>query len=471
MSAPPGMFEKGSSVPSYTELLQIRPDGSNNYVETMVEQKLKEVKLEDRPRLYREFKDEYGLESFKFYDGIDEDQYKSFVRKVIETLGSHGEFGKDGKYKLSTIIQELDKSGSRYEEEYTKFKKHFKVIEEKRESIIKKKKMIEKLNNDAKTVKESKWNIDVSKIITENANSSSNITSSSLDNSYNHSHNQSHNNTNVKKTTQNINDNSMRENHITIKIDNINLIIDGDKLNNLYKQDDKYTLQTFLSQFEKMDKKDQVGLIEQLQKIISYSPNLKEYEIHTDYGTIEDKNNNSLNFLPRMSENNGVNSLVLDNKCKFIEAKSLNDVKLTFPEKMNLREALLSIGATSIGGIYDIHQNGEYKSDKFTEDDYIRFDNLIEKYGDICKYQYEGDEKDKRPAINLGLFYESIANNVDDTKILTDIVKQTMHPKINLTNAITQLIKSTKSKYYVGTNSSGDRLTAKAKLPIIFIRE
>jgi len=38
--------------------------------------------------------------------------------------------------------------------------------------------MIEKLNNDAKTVKESKWNIDVSKIITGNANSSSNITSS-----------------------------------------------------------------------------------------------------------------------------------------------------------------------------------------------------------------------------------------------------------------------------------------------------
>ena len=471
MSAPPGMFEKGSSIPSYTELLQTRPDGSNNYVETMVEQKLKEVKLEDRPRLYREYKDEYGLDNYKFYDGIDEDQYKSFVRKVIETLGSHGEFGKDGKYKLSTIIQELDKTGSRYDEEYIKFKKHVKVINEKRELLIKKKNMIEKINNDAKSIKESKWNIDVSKIVSDNTS----INKSKLDNSYNNSNN--NNTRNVTKTTQNVTDNSMRENHITIKIDNINLFIDGNKLNNLYKQDDKYTLQTFLSQFEKMDKKDQFGLIEQLQKIISYSPNLKDYEIYTQGGTIEDKDNGKLlNMLPNISTDSGVNTLVLDNKSKFIEAKSLNNVKLTFPEKMNLREALLSIGATSIGEIYDIKDTNENKLNKYTEEDYINFEKLVEKYSDICKYQYVinyediSNNEDKRLAINLKLLYDCISKNTEDTKIFTNTLKQTMEFQVNLTTAITQLIKNPISKYYVGTNSSGTRLTAKGKIPIIFVK-
>ena len=346
-----------SSLQVVDPLTKRRPDGRFDHVETMVETKLKEVKLEDRPRFYRHYIDENKLDTYIFYDGITAELGESFVRNVIEGFGTHEVYGANGKYPLSTVIRQVDNTGTnaRYDEGYENLKIKVKCANEIREKFMKVKEK-EKIDAERRIeVKTSKINIDfanmndaligttsVGEVRISSENSS--VSSSLLNNSYNNTATN-----NIKKSIKNINDSS---NNVTIKIENIYLTIDKSQLNSLYKKDEEYSFGEFLDRFYEMDRRDQIGLVENLQRIISYSPNLKEYEIYLQKPSESVKGNDQsdyLKMLPRIPGEQSMKEYVLENKGRFIQMEDLIKEKkekiLTSEERQNLMEELISMSS------------------------------------------------------------------------------------------------------------------------------
>ena len=458
-SSEPGIYINGVKFPSHKALQEVRADGRYKYVEDMITRKLKEVKLEDRPPLYRYYKDEYGLDAYQFYDGIADGESESFVRHIIDPLGGDDLYGEKGKFKLSTIIQQIDKTGSIYDGEYEKLKPLVIEANRKRELFMMKKRELKRQRElDAKLISETTFHIDKTAL----TNGPESVTDSTLNNSCNN------NTTNLKKKTTNViatnSTNSNNSNNVTINVDNVNLIVDGNQVNSLYKQDGPSVIKSFLSYFVIMDKDDQLTLIDHLQKIMDLTDFLESGE------SCENK---SITDESEKNDNSKVNPI--DNRA---EPKNLkeDDINKVNPidnraEPKNLKQDNVEINEKIIqSDELDCPEDGERQSNipnKFTHDNYINFEKVINEYTDSCGFI---EKKTKKKAINLTTMYDLIRQNPDHEKIFMGIFGNKYSIKGNLTKSITELVTLPESKYYTQRDSFGDIIKGPKRASIIFIK-
>lgn len=455
------------SLPSHEEIVAKRPDDSWNYVETLVEKNLIEVKFEDRPKLYRHTVDEYG-DVYKFYNGITNDHYESFVRKIIDSLGAHEKYGNNG-LKLSVVIQKIDKSGMSYDNDYVFLSRVLydnKVAREKKKSEI-----LDKKEKHMLEIGSVKYNILMDKM---GDMVSPNISSSVNNSMVSNSNNINNRNTKIDSTVNNnrsINKDNNNSNNITIVIENVNLHIDSNRLNNSYMKDKEYNLQVFLDYFPTMDKSDQVKLMDHLQKVISYSPNLENCELYTNEGKSGPKKKDDLSFLPKLNEDTSLKNYILDHKIRFVEPKNLENAKLNKTQKKNLLDELIKIGACQNKIInLDNGQENNFDLTVCSSIDVRRmyFEEIIDKYMDSCKIRLDSNEK----VINLKTLYAIADNNSYIKKVFDFILEEDTSKCASgmLTKKINGLIDYKESKYYIKYDEKGARINSAAKEPILFIR-
>ena len=297
-----------SELPDYDTIMKKRPDGSLDYIETLVESKLKIVKLEDRPRMYRETSDKYGIKH-QFYDGIDDDNYRLFIYYLTE-IGMNIGLGIVSGNWIYYILQRADPRGIIYDEGHNKFVKIVNKFKEERESRIK----LEEENKMVQDIIEANNDI----------------------------------------------------NRPMIKIKNHNIFYSDKNLNRLYMNDKNYDFKKALRDcFIIINKAEynEIELLNCLRRAVKYNPCFKNYDIY-----INDKeekwNKDQLMIMGSILKNSKIEKCILtDYYFEYITSQSARD--FNFMTREDVEKCLENIDH------YYMEDKGEDIADKIKKFEYF----------------------------------------------------------------------------------------------------